>query len=138
MHVLCTRPHPHLWHDNIIGERHMNHTPRSVKPHYRDSIIRAPPLPPVDSRATRAEVGQAYSSSEFDINIMHHWRMCTCSYGRSHYFMSSRFFVDWVFSLPLQRKAHAVVEQLLKSEAAFLSSLNIAMEVTQTHYSCHT
>ena len=48
----------HLFTNETAGEQHMNHTPRSVKPHYRDSIIRAPPLPPVDSRATRAEVGK--------------------------------------------------------------------------------
>lgn len=38
-----------------------------------------------------------------------------------------------LFLFLFQRKAHAVVEQLLKSEAAFLSSLNIAIEVNHIH-----
>ncbi len=36
-----------------------------------------------------------------------------------------------VLPYSLQRKAYAVVESLLKSEAAFLTSLNIAIQVFQ-------
>ena len=40
----------------LTGDVRINQTPRSVKPFYRDCTVRAPPLPPIDSRATRAEV----------------------------------------------------------------------------------
>ena len=53
VHPLPTPLPPSL---TVVDYQHMNHTPRSVKPYYRDCIIRAPPLPPIDSRATRAEV----------------------------------------------------------------------------------
>ena len=61
--IIVFSPHPLLLHlplpltiSVLTGDVRINQTPRSVKPFYRDCTVRAPPLPPIDSRATRAEV----------------------------------------------------------------------------------
>ena len=81
----------------------------SISMKYASNIVRPPPLPPLGDSQTTAEVVQhthTYTS-----------HVCECGFSEVHI----RIFV--------QRKKYQVMFQLLQSEAGFLTSLKIAIEV---------